>query len=55
MQMWGAGFIVAAVQLVTKDKMPVTDPFPGGPGYLSNAPHAVSDRPESLPCIVMKC
>jgi hypothetical protein len=56
MQMWGAGSIVAAVQAVTKDKMPVTDPFLGGPGYLSNAPpYAVSDRPESLPGIVMKC
>jgi hypothetical protein len=27
MQMWGAGFVVAAVLAVTRDKKPVTDPF----------------------------
>jgi len=34
MWMWGAGIVVAAVQALTKDKMPVTDLFlSGGPGY----------------------
>ena len=30
MLMWGDGFIVAAGQAVTSDKMPVTDPFLSG-------------------------
>jgi hypothetical protein len=36
--MWGAGFVVAAVQAVTSDKKPVTDLFLCGSGYLGDAP-----------------
>ncbi|WP_342735400.1 hypothetical protein [Bradyrhizobium sp. B117] len=37
MRIWDAGFVVAAVLAVTRDKKPVTDPFLSGREYLSNA------------------
>ena len=30
MRIWDAGFVFAAVQAVTRDKKPVTDPFLSG-------------------------
>ena len=44
MRMWGAGVIIAAGQAVTKDKMPVTDPFLSESDTWGTAPQAAGAR-----------